>query len=331
MAKSSRQKLKLLYIMRLFMERTDENHCVTVPDIIAYLAEAGISAERKSVYDDIEMLRLYGFDIEVQKSRRTGYFLANRTFELPELKMLVDSVQSAKFITHRKSNELIRKIESFASKYEAQSLQRQVYVSGRVKTMNESIYYNVDKIHTAIGENKKISFKYFEYDRDKKKVYRRDGGKYVLSPLALICNNDNYYLVAYDGDAKKLKHYRVDKMENIDYENQEREGIEDMRRFDPAHYASKLFSMFSGEEKTVKLRFQNHLAGVVIDRFGKDVTMLRESPETFTVSVTIYESPQFYGWLLSLGEEAQIIAPKESVEKMRGYIERIFEKYRVEA
>ena len=313
------------------MERTDENHCITVPEIIEYLAETGISAERKSVYDDIEMLRLYGFDIEVQKGRHTGYFLANRMFELPELKLLVDSVQSAKFITHRKSNDLIRKIESFASKYEAQSLQRQVYVSGRVKTMNESIYYNVDKIHAAIGENKKIAFKYFEYDRDKNKVYRRDGRKYVLSPLALTCSNDNYYLVAYDGDVDMVKHYRVDKMESIDYVDQVREGMEHIKKLDLANYSKKMFSMFGGEEKTVKLRFKNYLAGVVIDRFGKDVMMLRESAETFTASVTIYESPQFYGWLLSLGEDAQIVAPGESVQKMRDYISGIYRKYEAEA
>lgn len=327
MAKSSRQKLKLLYIMKLLTERTDEEHSVTVPEMIAYLAEQGITAERKSIYDDIETLRLYGIDIEMHKGRHTGYYIANRLFELPELKLLVDSVQSAKFITLKKSNSLIRKIESFASKYEAQSLQRQVYVSGRVKTMNESVYYNIDKIHSAINENRQISFKYFEYDRDKEKGYRHDGKRYTLSPLALTCSNENYYLVAYDKDADMVKHYRVDKMETIEKIKAVREGLEKLLDMDFASYSKKMFSMFGGEEMQVKMRFSNKLAGVVIDRFGKDITMLKDGEDNFTVSVSIFESPQFYGWLLSLGEDALLLEPASAVEKMKKYIEGIYKKY----
>ncbi|MBQ6867606.1 MAG: WYL domain-containing protein [Clostridia bacterium] len=329
MAKSSRQKLKLLYIMKLLTERTDEEHSVTVPEMIEYLAEQGITAERKSVYDDIETLRLYGIDIEMHKGRHTGYYIANRLFELPELKLLVDSVQSAKFITLKKSNSLIKKIESFASKYEAQSLQRQVYVSGRVKTMNESVYYNIDKIHSAISENRQISFKYFEYDRDKEKVYRHNGKRYTLSPLALTCSNENYYLVAYDKDADMVKHYRVDKMETIEKIRAVREGIEKLQEMDFASYSKKMFSMFGGEEMQVKMRFANKLAGVVIDRFGKDIMMLKDGDDNFTVSVPIFESPQFYGWLLSLGEDAILLEPASAVEKMKKYIEGIYKKYEV--
>ena len=327
MAKSSRQKLKLLYIMKLLMERTDEEHSVTVPEMIEYLESQGISAERKSIYDDIETLRLYGFDIEMHKGRHTGYFIVNRLFELPELKLLVDSVQSAKFITLKKSNSLIKKIESFASKYEAQSLQRQVYVSGRVKTMNESVYYNIDKIHTAINENKQISFKYFEYDTEKEKVYRHDGKRYTLSPLALTCSNENYYLVAYDKDADMVKHYRVDKMETIEKIKALREGLDKLRDVDFASYSKKMFSMFGGEEMQMKMRFANRLAGVVIDRFGKDITMIKDGEESFTVSVPVFESPQFYGWLLSLGEDATLVEPKSAVDNLRGYIAGIAKKY----
>ena len=313
--------------MKLLMERTDEEHSITVPEMINYLAEQGITAERKSIYDDIETLRLYGIDVEVHKGRHTGYYIANRLFELPELKLLVDSIQSAKFITLKKSNSLIRKIESFASKYEAQSLQRQVYVSGRVKTMNESVYYNIDKIHSAINENRQISFKYFEYDKDKEKVYRHGGIRYTLSPLALTCSNENYYLVAYDDEADMVKHYRVDKMETIEKIKAVREGLEKLQDIDFASYSRRMFSMFGGEEMQVKMRFANRLAGVVIDRFGKDITMLKDGEEHFTVSVPVFESPQFYGWLLSLGEDALLLEPKAAVDNLKGYIAGIAKKY----
>ena len=327
MARSSRQKLKLLYIMKILMERTDEEHSVSVSEMIEYLAQQGIAAERKSIYDDIETLRLYGLDIEMQKAKHTGYFIANRHFELAELKLLVDSVQSAKFITLKKSNSLIRKIESFASKYEAQSLQRQVYVSGRVKTMNESIYYNIDKIHSAISENKQISFKYFEYDVDKERAYRHYGRRYVLSPLALICSNENYYLVAYDKAADMVKHYRVDKMETIEKIKASREGLTKANDIDFASYSQKMFSMFGGEEVNMKMRFNNKLAGVVIDRFGKDIMMIKDGENHFTVNVSIFESPQFYGWLLSLGEDAVLLEPAASVEKMKKYLGDICKQY----
>lgn len=313
--------------MKLLTERTDEEHSVTVPEMISYLAEQGITAERKSIYDDIETLRLYGIDIEMHKGRHTGYYIANRLFELPELKLLVDSVQSAKFITLKKSNTLIKKIESFASRYEAQSLQRQVYVSGRVKTMNESVYYNIDKIHTAISENRQISFKYYEYNINKEKIYRHGGKRYTLSPLALICNNENYYLVAYDKAADMVKNYRVDKMETIEKIKAQREGLEKVHDFDFAAYSKKMFSMFGGQEMQVKIRFANRLAGVVIDRFGKDIMMIKDGNDNFTVTVPIFESPQFYGWLLSLGEDATLVEPKAAVDKMKSYIEGICRKY----
>ena len=207
MARSSNQKLKPLYIMEYLLRNTDEEHPATVNQLIAYLESHGISAERKSIYSDIEALQVFGIDIERKDGgSRSGYYVAGRRFELPELKLLVDSVQSSKFITHKKTDALIKKIETLASIHEAQLLNRQVFVANRVKTMNESIYYNVDEIHSGISGNRKIRFLYFEYTVAKERSYRRGGEYYVVSPFAMTWDDENYYMVAYDSEAARIKH-----------------------------------------------------------------------------------------------------------------------------
>ena len=260
MARFPNQKLKLLYLMRYLLDNTDGDHIVSISQIIEYLESNGVSAERKSIYGDIEALRLFGLDIErTDTGRNSGYYIASREFELPELKLLVDSIQSSKFITHKKTSELIKKIETLTSIYEARSLQRQVYVTGRVKTMNESIYYNVDEIHSAISNNQKIQFKYFEYTVTKERRLRKNGDYYVVSPYALTWDNANYYLLAYDSQAGIIKHYRVDKMSDMSLMEELREGQEEFDKIDMAVHSRKVFGMFSGEEQTVQLRFSNHL------------------------------------------------------------------------
>lgn len=196
MPKSPNQKLKLLYLMEILLQQTDERHPMTVPEMISELARHGVAAERKSIYNDLESLRTFGLDIVQTKSRTTGYYIGARSFEVPELKLLVDSVQSSKFITHKKTLALIKKIEGLASIYDAQLLQRQVYVRGRVKSMNESVYYNVDEIADAISRDRQIRFHYFEYTIDKQRHYRKDGAFYIVSPMALMWDNENYYLLA---------------------------------------------------------------------------------------------------------------------------------------
>lgn len=248
MPKSPNQKLKLLYLMEILLQQTDERHPMTVPGMIAQLAQRGISAERKSIYGDLEALRTFGMDIVQTKTKTTGYYVGSRTFEVPELKLLVDSVQSSKFITHKKTLALIKKIESLASIYDAQLLQRQVYVRGRVKSMNESVYYNVDEIADAISRDRQIRFHYFEYTISKQRRYRKAGAYYVVSPLALMWDNENYYLLAWDAEAELRKHYRVDKMTDISALEMPREGTEDLSKLDLSAYSKKVFSMFSGEE-----------------------------------------------------------------------------------
>ncbi len=216
MSKLSNQKLKLMYLLKILFEKTDTEHSLTVPDLINELKKYDINAERKSIYNDIDSLKSYGIDIRCKKSKTYSYYVADRTFELAELKLLADAVASSKFITERKSKDLIRKISSLASSYEALQLKRQVYVADRVKTMNEKIYSNVDSIHLAVAMHRQISFKYFEFTVDKKKRYRNNGEKYTASPYALTWQDENYYLIADCEKHEGVSHFRVDKMEDIE-------------------------------------------------------------------------------------------------------------------
>ena len=313
MPRSANQKLKLLYLAQILMEQTDEEHPLTVQALIAQLAKHDIQAERKSVYDDLDALSRFGLDVQCRKGRMPGWFVGARDFELPELKLLVDAVQSSRFITRRKSDALIRRLERLASIHQAQQLQRQVFVSGRVKVMNESIYYNVDKLHTALSAKRAITFQYFDYNMYREKVFRREGAQYTVSPYGLIWNNDNYYLVAYDGSHREMRHYRVDKMAEITVTNLPREGAEDYPNFDIAVYGQKHFGMYSGEETTVTLRAKSSMAGVVLDRFGQDVILVPDGPDFFSVSIPLVLSPQFYGWLFALDPDVTLTAPPRAV------------------
>lgn len=329
MEAGNNQKLKILYLMKILLEKTDETHSITMGEIISELNSYGVNAERKSIYNDIENLRLYGLDIIGEKEDKTfSYRVGNRQFELAELKLLVDSVQSSKFITAKKSNQLIKKIEGLASKYEAAQLQRQVYTTERIKAGNEGIYYNVDQIHSAIASNVQITFQYFNWDVNKKQVLRKDGALYKVSPWALSWDDENYYMVAYDSEESTIKHFRVDKMLHIDLAEEMREGSQKFKTFDMGTYAKKMFGMFGGEEETVKILCKNALAGVMIDRFGKDVTMVRVDQEHFYVLVKVAVSRQFLSWVIALGEGAKIISPERVVSIVRDEIERLVEQYR---
>ena len=328
MARSAYQKLKPLYIMNYLLQNSDEDHLVSMSQLIEHLAAHGIPSERKSVYDDIEALRVFGLDIvQGGSGKNAGYYIANRSFELPELKLLVDSVQSSKFITHKKTATLIKKIETLASIHEAQLLNRQVYVKNRIKTMNESIYYNIDAIQSGISQNKKIQFKYFEYTVQKTRHYRKDGAFYVVSPFAMTWDDENYYLVAFDSQAGIIKHYRVDKMTEISSTEEDRDGLDAYQALDMAVYARKVFGMFSGEEESVQLRFENHLVGAVLDRLGQDVFIIADGDDHFTVRADVVVSPQFFAWVTGFGAAAQIIGPDDVVEKMRQHINSVAALY----
>ncbi len=329
MPKSANQKLKLLYLLKILTEQSDENHCMSAQMLIDALDKYDIKAERKSIYDDIAQLTEFGYDIILVKAKSGGgYYLAGREFELAELKLLVETVQASRFLTLKKSRELISKLERLASKAEAGQLQRQVYVANRIKTANESIYYIVDDIHRAIQNNEQISFQYLEWNLDKELVPRKDGKVYQISPWALTCKDENYYLIAHDEEEKKIKHFRVDKMGHIKVlSGVGREGAELFERFDIADYSNKTFGMYGGREETVTLEFENHFIGVVLDRFGKDIPVRKRDEEHFSVRVKVALSGQFYGWVTGLGKGAKITAPEDVAKGYRSYIENILAQY----
>lgn len=325
MPRSDKQKLKLMYLIKLFEERTDVSHGLSMTDIIEALSEEGITAERKSIYADISALNEFGFDIvKDNEGKACVYKLVERDFEIAELKLLVDAVQSSKFITESKSNKLIKKIEGLASNNEAKSLHRQVYVANRIKTTNESVYYNVDDIQKAISENHKVSFQYFQWNPNKEKELRHNGMRYEISPWALTWDDENYYMVGYDSKERKIKHYRVDKMLKIEImADSKREGKALFKDMDMAVYSKKIFGMFGGVEETVVLECKNGISGVIIDRFGTEVDIIKRAADSFTVRVNVQISPQFLGWVFSLGENIKIISPDSVIKRMRDEIARI--------
>ena len=326
MARSSMQKQKLLYLQKIMLEKTDENHGLTINEIKDELDGYGIKAERKSLYDDIEILQNFGLDICTIRTNTVRYYVGNRDFQIPELKLLVDAIQSSKFITRKKSLELIEKLGHLVSENESTQLRREVYVTNRVKTVNEHIYYNVDKLHNAVSENKKISFQYFKWYLDFSngtkivKTARKDGEAYRVSPWALCWDDENYYLIAYDSEAEMIKHYRVDKMEHIRLLKEERDGSEKYKDFNPARYAKSVFSMFGGEECEVKLLVDNDFIGVIVDRFGSDIFVVRHDEHSFTVTVHVMLSPQFYAWLFGLGGKVRILSPKKVIIEFQNKI-----------
>ena len=322
MAKVSVGKLKLLYILETLVRDTDQKHKKGTAELIEMLKARGLSAERKSIYDDIETLREFGLDIIYDKEEPAGYYMGERDFELAELKLLVDAVQSSKFITAKKSAVLISKLEKLTSAGEARNLQRQVYVSGRIKTMNESIYYNVDAVHSAIAGNSKISFRYMVWNLEKQLVPKSDRAV-TVSPWALVWDDENYYMIAFDGESGIMKHYRVDKMKDIRCLHEPREGRESFKGFDAAGFAKKTFGMYGGRTEKVTLECDNSLVGPILDRFGTDVIIVPSGEERFKVTHEVTVSGQFFGWLVGLGPGVRIVYPQNVADEFRDRLRRM--------
>ena len=329
MAKGNNQKLKLSYLTKIMLEKTDDEHGLTMPQIIEELDRYGVSAERKSLYADFEdMTDKLGIEIIKEKcGRETLYHVAGRDFEVAEVKLLIDAIQSSKFITERKSNELIKKVNKLVSAHQAAQLQRQVYVQGRIKTMNESIYYNVDALHTAIAQNSRIKFQYCGWYPNKELVPLNNGTFFEVSPWALTWDDEYYYLVAFDHYEEKLKHYRVDKMVKISILGEMRGGKELFEKFDMGSYSKVNFGMFHGDIKRVHISFPNYMVGVFIDRFGKDVTIRPDGENRSEVIVNVAVSKQFFGWIASLGRWVKITGPDDVVEEMKTFVQKLADTY----
>lgn len=319
MAKSSGQKLKLLHLCRIFEENTDEEHGITIQEIIEELARNEIHAERKGLYDDIDQLQRFGMDIVAEKRDRNYYYkLVSRGFETGELKLLVDAVQASRFLSERRSQELIAKLGGLTSRYHRRELQRQVYVVNRAKSSNEQIFKNIDMIHYAAANNLKIAFQYYKWNARKELQLRRNGVEYCISPWYMCWNDENYYLIAYDSEAQKIKHYRVDKMRRMRLTQKTRDGQEAFRGFSLPRYTKEHFGMFGGEIVRVTMRIPEELIGVMVDRFGDDV-MIRpdDTQEGYAIlHADVVLSEQFIGWLVGLGEGVTVLSPPKIREKL---------------
>jgi predicted DNA-binding transcriptional regulator YafY len=331
MSGSHQQKLKLLYLYRILLEQTDEDNPMSASDLVKQLALHGINAERKSVYSDIRYIEDFGVDICKSHQPKQGYFVGARDFEMPELRLMIDAVQSAKFVTAKKARQLIKKIEKLTSLHQGKTLDKQVLIEDRQKCSNEEVYYNIDKIHEAISRNRMVAFKYFEYDINKRKQLKNRGLVYELSPFSMLWFDDRYYLIGNHDKYSNVSHYRIDRMSNVEIIDKPRRNSDEVSRyknyFNTADYANTLFSMFSGSLERVKIRFRNHLINTVIDRFGVDVTITKEDNDWFSVLTDVRISEGFTSWLFLFGDEAEVVSPKNLRESIVKKINKLCSIY----
>ena len=325
MPKSYNQKLKILYLKDILYKYTDEEHPMSANEIADILGEYGIEAERKSIYSDIEMLAEYGLDIMKITGRDGGFFMGSREFELAELKLLVDAVMSSRFISRKRSEQLVKKLSSFADEYDADDLKRQLYSINRIKGQNESILYTVDMINSAIRAGKKIGFKYCEWTTDIKLVPRKDGGIYEVSPVTLIWDDEYYYLVAYDKEAGMVKHYRVDKMKDICVSDEKQD--KPAEKIDLSAYSGRMFGMFGGELTKIGIKCPKDKIGILIDRFGQDIKITGTGSDEVTVHTEVVLSGQFYGWIASVGPGIRLVSPQTAVNGMKDFLKENLAAY----
>ena len=322
------EKLKILYLMKILLRDTDKDHILNAEQLCRRLeVEYEMTCNRKTIYADIERLQRYGLAVEQMKGERQGYYIEKREFSLPELKLLVDAVQSSKFISKDKSRDLIKKLETLTSKENARQLQRDVFIYNRTKSENPEIYQNIDLIHRAIAENRQICFQYCEWTIRKELVPRKNGKVYEISPWALTWDDENYYLVGYDEESDKIKHYRVDKMKAMSLSEKERAGKDKFEDFDLASFARKTFGMYGGRDENVLLRADRSLVGVILDRFGKNVMIMPDGEDHFKTDVLVTVSPQFFGWVTAIGDRLQIIGPDDVREDYRNDLQDILNAY----
>ena len=324
-------KLKLIYLIEIFEKESDDEHKLTMKELIERLEKRGISAERKSVSRDIKLLCEYGYDIISYGDNREGYFLASRNFDVSELRLLMDAVLSAKFISLKQTKNLLKKLKALTSAGLGKKLENQLYVDERIKTSNNTVCENVDKLNEAINLNKKISFKYYTYTLDKQFVPCRNGHVYVQSPYNLAWFDDKYYMISGHEVYENLSHFRVDRMREIKILEEPRRSFKEVsdytNGFDTANYLNKVFNMFTGEKETVRIKFKNPMINLVMDQFGEEVTILKTDEEHFEIRTEVMVSEGFFSWLLQLGEKAEVMQPVELRNKMKSFIEEMYKMY----
>lgn len=324
MARSDNQKLKILYILDYLQKNSHQDKPVRAKELIEMLDHVGIACDRKTVYSDIAALQDYGVDIVTVPGKTGGYYVASRNFELPELKLLIDAVQSSRYLTEKKSRELIEKLCSQCNEQDARLMRRDVFVSGRVKSMNETIYYNVDAIQEAIALNRQIEFRYFDWGINGKRVYRQKS--YTASPYGLCQDNENCYLLALS-PRHGITSYRVDRMSDIKSTGENREPCPELTGKKLTEYANRRFQMYAGDTVAVKLRFHKDLSNVVIDRFGKETMLFPDGDDYFVFTVQVAVSPLFLSWVIGFGTKARILYPQSVVDACRDMCRQVMEQY----
>lgn len=329
MTKGINQKLKMLYLKDIFEKETDDEHCLSLSEIMQKLSDKGVNADRKTLYSDFQELRNYGLDILASNSGRgCVYHLGNRNFELAELKLLVDSVQAARFISDKKSRELIDKLGRLVSEDQADSLKRQVVLAGRVKTMNRSVYLTVDKLHQAINQKIQVRFHYMKWDDHKNLVPRNGGNWFQVSPWLMILSDENYYLAAYYEETREIRHYRVDKIKDLQLlPEMPQLGYPTFRKLDIARYANTHFGMFNGKQTPVEVKVDRDKVGIFIDRFGKDIMLIPAGYDAVTTTITVDVSDQFLGWIIALGDGVEITGPQWVRDRMQEIGQRLVKEY----
>ena len=324
MSKSDNQKLKIFYILDYLQRNSHQDHPVRASELMEMLERHNILCDRKTIYSDISVLQDFGIDILRVTGRNGGYYIASRNFQLPELKLLIDAVQSSRFLTEKKSRELIEKLCAQCNEQDARLVRRDVYVSGRVKSMNETIYYNVDAIQEAIAQNRQIGFRYFDWGIDGKRVYRQKS--YTASPYGLCQDNENCYLLALS-PRHGITSYRVDRMSDITLTGEKRVPCPELTGKKLTDYANRLFGMYSGDTVAVKLRFHRDLSNVVIDRFGKDTMLIPDGDDHFVFTVQVAVSPLFLSWVIGFGSKAQILYPQSVIDECRALCKEVLGQY----
>ncbi len=328
MPKSANSKMKMLLLLQYLERKTDEEHPASMTELLGFLEQNGVAAERKSIYSDIRSLQELGYDIMMRKGKEGGYFMAARDFELAEIKILADSVQASRFLSQKKSRQLLNKLSGLCSEAQARQLERQVHLLSPAAEGRESIYYSIDTIHRAIAEDRIISFRYFDLNVRKEKAYRYGGSPIKTNPVALVWDDENYYLVAYDSRWKKVRNYRVDRMEAITLTGEARRCREEIEKISLDDYTSVNFSMYNGERMQVCLVFPERMAGVMLDRFGTELTVYPQEEEGwYAIHPTVAISPQFFGWLFGLADGVRLEAPERAVELMKKQLKTFAEAH----
>lgn len=326
MPKQSNQKDRILVLKEIFEQETDDDHSLTSKRLMEILENKGMKVDRKTLYSDIETLQFHGMDIAHEEGQKT-YKLQSRAFELSEIKLLIDCMQSSKFLSEKRTGEIIEKLQKLCSNYEAEQLRRQVTVANRVKNQNLVIYNNVDTIHKAIAHNRQISFLYFNYDIGMERIYRMGKQKYECSPFELLYVDENYYLLAYDRKWEKIVVYRVDRMVEVHESRAQREGHATYAQNDRAQYQKSVFNMFMGEMQSVTMVFHRGLMNTFIDKFGTNITVLKKSDAYYQTTVLVSVSPQFFGWVFGLGCKVHIVGPDVVKQQMQTMLDEIRKQY----